>query len=315
MAQFYDHDRIVDIYEYDALDKYYKGKTKYHQQKDTGLPAHSTDIPVPLSEVKAGFIYVFKGDEWEEVEDKFKRIDIEEVNYIFSENLPESLERKVIENPILYFPQYPVLPNFINPHLKVIFLGKKFSLIQNKYNEIRKTHNLFMHEITKYNFDRNDLGILYKVESEFLVMMMKIFIDELVQLTFIMSNYELIKKDLSFEGIDSLGGIFFKNNNHMISKEIILGNDTEYEKDETRFLKILNDLFNSIKHSSLHHESYASYSKTPNVVSYYVHYNKLSSYKVEFHNHSLAQIMFGFIENFERIIRNQKKYLKINGLQ
>ena len=100
----------------------------------------------------------------------------------------------------------------------------------------------------------------------------------------------------------------------MISKEIILGNDAEYEKDKTGFLKILNELFNSIKHSSLHHESYASYSETPNIVSYYVKNNKLSSYKVKFHNHSLAQIMCGFIENFERIIRNQKKYLMIVNL-
>lgn len=311
MAQFYDYDRVVDIYEYDAIDRYYKGKSRYYQKKGTGLLAHSTDIPIPVLGAKEGFIYVFKKDIWEEVEDKFNKIVIEEINYVFSDNIREVFGEELIKEPILYFPQYPVLHSFINSHLKAMFLSKKIYLIQKKYFEVKKQHNLFIQEIKRNSFDQNNLCTLYKVESEFLVMMMKTVIDELVQLTFIMSNYELIKRDLSFEKIDSLGGVFFNNQKFKITNEIILGNDNEYETDKTGFLKILNDLFNSIKHSSLHHESYASYPEIPNVVTYYVKNNKLSSYQVEFHNHSLAQIMCGFIENFERIIRNQKKYLTV----
>ena len=138
MVQFYDHDRIIEIYEYDAINKYYKGQRSYDHKKGTGLPANSTDIPIPSLQCKVGFIYIFHEEQWQEVEDNFNKVEIEEINYVFSEKLPESFQEIKILNPLLYFPVYPTIHNFINPHLKSMFLAKKMSLIQKNISKYGK---------------------------------------------------------------------------------------------------------------------------------------------------------------------------------
>ncbi|MFQ0998733.1 hypothetical protein [Gilliamella sp. BG6] len=77
MCKFYDHERYVTIYHYDEKDKYFTHhEENCYQPAGIGLPANSTDIPVPDGELPSGFIYVFENEQWTAKKDVFKKIEL-----------------------------------------------------------------------------------------------------------------------------------------------------------------------------------------------------------------------------------------------
>jgi len=304
MNEFAQEDRLIDIYLFHPEHKYFYSKEKYSHREGTGLPANSTDIPLPNKILSEGNIYIFTGTEWIETHDNFDKPQYKEINYTFCLPLPPYFTPSKIINPLLYFPQYNGISDYISPFRKTFSLAKKYELAQNKYLDLKILHSNFTNNTDP--FKSEDYHITYRTESEFFIMMVRSIFDELVQLTFLLinNNNEL--------NIDSIGKLKKYKDQHPECFNIVFGDNLNYKTDETGYLTVINDLFNSIKHSSLHYDAYQLYSYIPNIVSFQKEQNKFSNNKVTYHNHALDHLIFGFIDNFHRIIENQKKYVEIS---
>lgn len=309
---FYDYDRTVTIYHLDKYDKYCIGSEEFRQIRGTGLPFSSTDIAPPSTPCKKGYIYVFKNNKWEEVADTFKKVFLNEINYTYGKPIPPVFKKVNIDNPIKYMPEYKGVPKFSNPANQALVIAAKFSIIQDDFLDIVQIHGDLIESINNLEMRKyyDSPHMKLRIKTEGLILSMRTLLDELTQLTYILAYNDKFNSDLKIE-IDSVGLLFYdrKSNKHPLCKDVILGDEITYEKDESSFIRTLNNLFNSIKHSHIHYESLNTHAEIPNVVSFSVMKNDFTNQTIDYHNHSLFHIIFGFIDNFFRIIENQKKLI------
>jgi len=304
MSDFFDFNRDVIVHDYHREHKYYISSRSIHQAKDTGLPANSTEINLPEKNTPDGMIYIFNGNGWDLVADTFNKPDVSEVSYIFTGDMSSDLRIEKIDFPFSYFPQYNDVVDYISSDLKTFHLSLKFTQIQKKYFYLLQ---LFYAADIKEPYSFHEKIIDYKLESELLVAMIKSFFDELVQMT-----YLLVNNDVN-NFVDSIGLLIKKKDSNKECYDIFFGGDEVFHKDETDYLNIINELCNSIKHSSLHYESYSSYPTSPNIYSIYKKNNSFKDNKVVIHNHDLKGVVLGFKCNLRRIIENQRTYVNIKS--
>jgi len=301
MSVFFDHDRDIVVYDYHKKHKYYMTSYTYRQLKGTGLPANSTDIPLPEKPAPVGMIYVFTGSQWVLEENNFARPNIKKETYTYK-GIKKNIELETIPNPHIYFPQYNNIDDYISSQLKTLNLSFTFSRIQRKYRDLLENYNSIAE--SKKLFNIQEIVFNYRMESESFVAMIRSFFDEMVQLTYLLVNDSVEKL------IDSIGDLKRKANDNKICYDIFFGNGKAYENDESNYLTLINDLSNSIKHSSLHYECYSLIPCIPNVISIYKKQNNFKSNEVIFHDHSIYDLILAFKDNFHRIIKNQHTYIK-----
>ncbi|WP_139463597.1 hypothetical protein [Aeromonas veronii] len=310
-AMFFDYDRNITIHHYDSEDYYYIGSENYLQIKGTGLPFSATDIALPDEKCEDGWIYVFNGSGWIKKEDKYKKPNLIEFNYIHYDPLPTHFMKSYIEDPIQFMPPYKGIKKFSNPIRQSLLMATKFSVVQDDFFDLLQLHRTVENEMNNPSLKPyyENTFVKFRLKTEGLILSIRTILDELTQLSFILAYNEEFESNLKLE-VDNVGALFDdkRMGKYGICRDLIFGNESEYDQDKTSFISTLNDLFNSIKHSHLHHESQGTFSKTPNVVSLYVKKNNFSKYEIIYHNHNLFQIMYGFIDNFCRIINNQRKF-------
>ncbi|GAL47067.1 MULTISPECIES: hypothetical protein [Citrobacter] len=302
MTVYFDFDRDVVIHEYHQVSKYYISSSIYRQMKGTGLPANSTEAPPPDENAPNGMVYIFNDNTWDLVQDTFPRPNIEEVNYTYTGERPLETVIERIDFPFTYFPQYNDVVDYISSNLKTLHLSFNYVRIQKKYLHIIELFNLATS--THNPFTLQERIFDYKVESEFFVAMIRSFFDEMVQLTYLLIN------EVSDNLIDSIGSLIRDQNKNRECYNVFFGDNDVYIKDDSEYLVIINNLSNSIKHSSLHYESYSSYPLSPNILSFYKKNNTFKNNDVVIHNHNVVDVFLGFKANFHRIIKNQQNYVK-----
>lgn len=302
MTVYFDFDRDVVIHEYHQVSKYYISSSIYRQMKGTGLPANSTEVPPPDENAPNGMVYIFNDNTWNLVQDTFPRPNIEEVNYTYTGERPLETVIERIDFPFTYFPQYNDVVDYISSNLKTLHLSFNYVRIQKKYLYIIELFNLATS--THNPFTLQERIFDYKVESEFFVAMIRSFFDEMVQLTYLLIN------EVSDNLIDSIGSLIRDQNKNRECYNVFFGDNDVYIKDDSEYLVIINNLSNSIKHSSLHYESYSSYPLSPNILSFYKKNNTFKNNDVVIHNHNVVDVFLGFKANFHRIIKNQQNYVK-----
>lgn len=222
------------------------------------------------------------------------------------------------------FPAYKSIPNICNSELVKITILEKIRYINFTFDKLLKLHN----DMTcgKEDVIRNSLyipnsnildskpmiGSEYKFVVEDIVHNMKTVLDLLVQLTFLMViPEEQLIENIRIE-VDKIGALKKLSNDDVV-KQIMLVGSFDYLRDSTGFIEIINELENSYKHSHVHPESNSLFCvEYPTFVSFYVPYNdfKNKESKAIYHNHNGFHIVMGFHDNFERIIENQKIFLK-----
>ncbi|MGO0674098.1 hypothetical protein [Citrobacter werkmanii] len=302
MTVYFDFDRDVVIHEYHQVSKYYISSSIYRQMKGTGLPANSTEVPPPDENAPNGMVYIFNDNTWDLVQDTFPRPNIEEVNYTYTGERPLETVIERIDFPFTYFPQNNDVVDYISSNLKTLHLSFNYVRIQKKYLYIIELFNLATS--THNPFTLQERIFDYKVESEFFVAMIRSFFDEMVQLTYLLIN------EVSDNLIDSIGSLIRDQNKNRECYNVFFGDNDVYIKDDSEYLVIINNLSNSIKHSSLHYESYSSYPLSPNILSFYKKNNTFKNNDVVIHNHNVVDVFLGFKANFHRIIKNQQNYVK-----
>lgn len=199
------------------------------------------------------------------------------------------------------------IPNLLNPQLTWIEIAKKIRYIHLLFDDVSKHYKAEMSGIIQYPF---------KEQIESIIFHMKTVIDMQVQLASLETDYDTIVSTHEFK-YDSFGSINGNNKSKLNNDcpdllNIVFGND-EYEKDNTNFLSVINNLFNSMKHCALHSEAYRIYgSDYASVVTVYAPHNNFNK-KIEYHNHYLFQLIMGFDNNVRRIFRNMRLYQDKTG--
>ncbi|MBN2642544.1 MAG: hypothetical protein JXR78_12890 [Victivallales bacterium] len=303
----------IEIYHYESSEKFYLRKEIIGDTKSyVGLPANSTDIKPP--EYLEGHIPVFNGENWDIVEDIFWRPKVIELNY--NAGRLRSTYKPISFSLFKHFPSYPSMPKLCNSLQVVMAISQKIKIIHqlfenlcNNHSACLKPENIIIDGSNNDNFCCSpSLIYKYRFEIESMVYAMKRVIDSLAQLTYLLTNYDDFDKNrrIPFDGI---GKIFAEDTPYAEVRMILIGDDENFKTDSTGFLKIINDLFNSFKHSLMHDETYSLFCKeVPSIVSYQVKYNNHNK-TIYYHNHNAYHIIMGFQDTIQRILNNQKEYI------
>ncbi|QLH67033.1 hypothetical protein [Aeromonas veronii] len=313
---------FINIFNYEPFYGFYLSTEQYRPQYGVGLPAHSTDIAPPLLICAEGYIPVFKGDKWVIEKDEFWRPVYERITY--NSPLPSSSYEPIQISLISGdFPTYPDLPQICNSNLVCILVGQKVRAAQAKYQE---AHDCY-HSIVNANaqlyipvdgpkenlsqFCTTPTGIYqYHFLVEEMVMYMRSAIDNLVQLTYVLTNFDEYIETMTVR-LDKIGRLGTTEEAVTDLEKIFIGDNGVYESDPSpvRFLWVLNQLSNSMKHSMMHAEAYNMLGHgRPTITSYYADYNDHKRVIMN-HHHDLEQMMLGFQVTVLRILKNQKTYV------
>lgn len=316
----------ITIYHYEPFYGFYLKKDLYEAPLGIGLPAHSTDIEPPLLICADGFIPVFKKGKWVIEKDDFWKARYETVTYVSGAPLgsytPISLSSLCGD-----FPVYPNLPQICNTTLVCILIEQKIRAAQGKYNEaikcyddIFKGYDTFQIPISgpkdyiKNFADKPAALYQYHFLVEEMIMYMRGVLDNLVQLTYVLTDFDEYIETMTIKQ-DKIGRLGTTNNPTTDLELVIIGDNLCYEKDPSKisFLKVINQLSNSIKHSMMHAEAYNQLGESrPTIVSFYADYNNHKKV-IMYHQHYLEDMMIGFQCTVLRILRNQKKHIERNS--
>lgn len=313
---------FVNIFNYEPFYGFYLSTEKYRQQHGVGLPAHSTDIVPPLLIYAEGYIPVFKGDKWVIEKDEFWRPVYERITYdsTFPSDSYEPIQVSLISGD---FPTYPDLPQICNSNLVCILVGQKVRAAQAKYQEAHDYYHSIVNASEQFRIPvdgpKENFSHFFTTPAEIyqyhflveeMVMYMRSAIDNLVQLTYVLTNFDEYIETMKVK-LDKIGRLGTTEEALTDLEKIFIGDNGIYESDPSsvRFLWVINQLSNSMKHSMMHAEAYNKLGNgRPTIVSYYADYNDHKRVIMN-HQHDLEQMMLGFQVTVLRILKNQKTYV------
>ena len=310
---------IMIIHYYDKYDYYYLSSEERNdltlENAQTGhlMPGCSTHLTPPLQDCLTGEIPVFKNGEWVIVKDNFWRPTVEEINYDAGRSMKSF---QFIDLSYDDFPEYPSLPKLCNRFSVTMRIIQNIRVINKRFLQAINLHQELIQSNLGCTLDSPNKGSLallpsehheLKLDFESMIFLMRRTIDSLVQMTDLICNYERINKNKIIE-IDSIGSL--NNDKHKDSevKKVIYGCDS-YDNDFTKFLWTTNNLFNALKHSLIHDESFSIYCPDFPVITAYSSNRSNHKKTILYHNHNAYHIMMGFQDCVFRIIKNQKKLI------
>ena len=206
------------------------------------------------------------------------------------------------------FPRYQEIPNTVPTERVVRTLCHKFAHVDTLY---------------QYGFALDGL-----------ILFMRNILDTLVQLTFLLTNYEDLLRDphIKFNEIGKFlnlpaletdiqrvlvgdGDHYLRDPNYVrIVREVISRNgkvaEMSIEANHARgFLDVINSLSNSFKHSFIHDGLFGeSINRVePRVTSCFVKFNAFYEPHI-YHDHHLKDLYLGFQSEVVRILENQRRY-------
>ena len=313
----------IRIFHYEPDKKFYlRSEFVEDQRPGVGFPAHSTDVLPPFDSVREGTIPVFNGTSWDVVEDTFWRPKIIQIGYDAG-RIPESYAPIHLSMYSGHFPQYPSMPQLCNTFSvtqsiiqRVRLIHEKFSLIS-ELQDLAKSNDLYGVPIDSPKYER--LALLpttwyrHKFEIETMVYLMRRVLDNLVQLSYLLTNYSDFDRT-KIIAYNEIGKFADEESATTDIEKIIVGDGATYEQDNTRFLEVINGLFNSFKHCLMHDESNSLIGlEAPIVTSFQAKSNNYNN-EIVHHIHSMHHIMMGFQDSVLRILKNQRTYQKTRSV-
>lgn len=249
----------------------------------------------------------------------------------------------------LDIPSYPSIPDYLASKNLSVALNQKIRMIQGKLQQTAILQAKIISNPVVINYPpvfntghsaegrQSDIAVTpsliyeYCFEVEGMVYLMHRVIDSLVQVSSVMIGWERFQKTLKIE-VDSIGSLLYRKNkddlhNHLEQlSSIICGDGVTYKVDslgkiyqtkkqitctitEDAFFIVINELFNSFKHSLMHDESLSpQLTSHPAVLSYQTEHNNHRS-NIIVHNHNIFHLVMGFQDAVSRIFENQKNFM------
>lgn len=147
----------------------------------------------------------------------------------------------------------------------------------------------------------------YSFLCESLILHMRRSIDSFIQWAVLvdMVPEDVLGSKLTESGLDDLlkcGGT-----EKAVFRRLLGGQSLEYT-GQTGFLRVINDLFNAMKHHWPHEESHNLICEEwPTIVSYYAKHNDTSG-GVVYHNHNAFHIMMGYQDTMRKFVTNMSNW-------
>lgn len=246
-------------------------------------------------------------------------------------------------------PSYPSIQDYLASKNLSVALNQKIRMIQGKLQQTALLQAKIISNPEAINYPpvfnighaaegrQSDIAVTpsliyeYNFEVEGMVYLMRRVIDSLVQVSSVIVGWERFKKTLKIE-IDSIGSLLYKKQQGNLSSHlkqllsIVCGDGVTYKVDglgklhqtkkqitctiiEDAFLTVINDLFNSFKHSLMHDESLSpQLSSHPTARSYQAEHNDHRS-TIIVHDHNIFHLVMGFQDTVLRIFENQKTFM------
>jgi hypothetical protein len=320
LQNFLQHMKI-EIFYFDPDDRFYRYSELVEDLRpDVGFPPDATEVRPIFDTIPNGKIAVFNGATWELRDDRFFHPSAIEVSY--NSGLPNEAYRPLaLSMYSKHYPHYPAIAQISNPLTMTMAITQRVRAIQGKFENLRFLHSRIIRGEESLTDGPNfanyatSPSLLYemKFEGEAIVYLMRRVLDNLVQLGFTLTNFSEVR-DHRRVRINELGDLIREGaEKEPLAQLTIYGSD-QYEADETGFLRILNDLSNSFKHSLPHEQTHALIgTDAPTIVSQQAKQNKFEQ-RMIFHNHYASQLMIGFGACVERILRNQREFQRINAI-
>lgn len=314
---------VISIFNYEPFYGFYVSTEQYQLQHGFGLPAHSTDIEPPILICAEGFIPIFKNGHWLIVEDNFWRPkEGPEFNY---DAKRDSITYTPINLSLQAFPKYPSLPMICNSHLIALEITQKVRVVQRKFKELSKLHAEMDNNFQKVNeyptdgpylclkgFEEHEANLYkYHFLCDEMVSHMKTTIDRIIQLSFVLTKFDDYISE-RYVRVSQIGNLGNNNNPKDDFERVVVGDDCKFKKDQTNFLKCINDLSNSFKHSMMHAEIYSIRGRdVATVCSYQAKDNKHRK-EIIYHNHNACHLVMGFQDTVLRVLENHRRYVDLN---
>lgn len=285
---------------YESEEKFFLRELSYTEPH----VSNETNIIPPIEKCLKGEIPIFVDDHWEITKNTFWIPRTIEINY----NAGRPVKSLVFDRFIFFdveltkrLPPIKEIPLLFAPLLSKFLISQKIQYIHREMLVLK--NNFENKDLTKW-----DILYSYKDVLETVIFHMKRVIDSLVQLTSVLVNYDDIRAKHKLT-VDSLG-LLLGNPKKYEESKIIIGDDI-YSFDNTSFLYIINNLFNSFKHCLIHSESYLLFGREyPTILTDYAKQNDYTKI-MEYHNHNAYHILMGFQDTIIRITDNMKKYYEL----
>lgn len=320
-------EKTKQVYRFEIHTGLYLGTETVHFRNGLwSTPSDCTELEPPFLICVDGYIPIYKDGRWIIVEDNIWRPKpAVEYNYDAGRNA-------VTYTPIsIYgfgraFPNYPSLPMICNSNLIITEICQKVRVVQRKYKELVEHYDNCRNNVYKLNqypldgpppclkgYEEHESNqYKYHFLCEELVSHMRTTIDRLVQLSYILTDFAAYTSSKHIK-VSQIGSLSTNNNPQADFEKVIVGDGIDFRRDETGFLRCINDLSNSFKHSVMHAEVYNLYGEsTATVVSYQAKQNNHKK-EITYHNHNACHLVMGFQDTVIRIIQNHRKYVHIKN--
>ncbi len=205
---------------------------------------------------------------------------------------------------MLYFNSCSMLPEILNNQ----------ELLKKDPNKVFSQKYVFL-EDGRLKYEKPDLYFEYIFLNENIIYRMMSIFNNLIFIVYLISNEKQILSENKVCNVDVGNVCRDRSKNFYIHEYIkIVKGDYEYMADATKFLSMLNNLYNSMKHSI--NRTYSAsilITDEPTVYSLDTPRKSVDIDQIKkAHVHQLKELMKGFNYNFFRIIDNLKLYINNN---
>ena len=147
----------------------------------------------------------------------------------------------------------------------------------------------------------------YKYSSESLVFQIRRTLDSIVQYASLIADQPSNDTGMPKIQLSGIDGLLKDGGNETKIFRILFAQQTLEETDTTGYLKIINDIFNAMKHHWFHEESLNNYCEEwPTIFTYYAKNNSPEKHGLFLHNHNCFHLMMGFQDIVRLFLGNLK---------
>lgn len=151
----------------------------------------------------------------------------------------------------------------------------------------------------------------YNYSTENWVFQMRRTLDSIVQYASLIINQTSHSEEMPKIQVSGIDQLLKSGGNETKTFQILFACPTLKEADPTDFLKVINDVFNTMKHHWFHEESRNTYCEEwPTIYTYYAKNNDPEKNGLFLHNHNCFHLMMGFQDIVRLFLGNLNKSIK-----
>lgn len=152
----------------------------------------------------------------------------------------------------------------------------------------------------------------YRFSCENWIYQMRRTLDSIVQYASLISEHESKEHRVYKIQVSGIDDLLKSGGNNTQTFQMLFDCTTLEEADPTEFLKIINDVFNAMKHHWIHEGKTNTFCEEwPTIRTFYTKNNDPEKYGLFLHNHNCFHLMMGFQDMVRQCLSNLKSTRKV----